>query len=59
MAGFSFLLFVSLVFFTYFYVYECLSACMYVSHMCAWYAWRSEEGIRASGDTGGCELPHV
>ena len=24
-------------------------ACLSVHHMCAWYQWRSEEGVRAPG----------
>jgi hypothetical protein len=33
---------------------------MYVQHVCAWYPWRLEEGVRSPG-TGvkdACETPH-
>lgn len=42
-----------------FYVYECLPACMYMYHVCAWVPLRSEEGIGFSGTEviGGCETP--
>lgn len=52
-----FLLFIDVFIFV--YVYECLSACTYMDHLCAWCPQRPEESILGAGVTGEWEPANV
>lgn len=45
----SFLKLVFKIYVFWFYIYECLTACRYMHHMCAWCLWKSEVDISYSG----------